>query len=149
MKMVKPSFKKLRDQLLNIFPTYQDDHWESHYTFASCTRKKRALSLGKEIKLHILLNTILPLIYAVIKDLGDCHKWEKFQQFYALLVIPQTSKSRYLHQRFFGEKSNQNFFEEAQMVQGAYQLHQDFCMHYEASCKGCPFVERYRSHFQA
>lgn len=147
MKMIKPSFKKLRDELINIFPTYQNDYWESHYTFSSCMREKRALNLGKEIKLHMLINTILPLMYGVIKDLGDYRKWENFQQFYTLLTIPQTSKSRYLHQRFLGEKTNQDFFEEAQMVQGAYQIHQDFCTHYEASCKGCPFVERYKSYF--
>lgn len=138
-------FKKLLESLLNIIPVYRDDYWDSHYTFESDVQKKSLPCLGKDVKMHILLNTTLPLLYAMIKDSGDFQKWEKFQQFYASLEINQTSKTRYLHQRFFENQKSEDFFTQAQMAQGAYQLHQDFCMHYEASCKGCPFVERYQA----
>jgi len=146
----KMSSKKLENQLLNIFPVYQDEYWDCHYTFESDNEKTCPLGIGKDIKLHILLNTTLPLLYGIIKESGSICEWEKFQQFYTSLAISGNSKSFYLHQRFFGGKQNEEFFEEAQIMQGAYQLHQDFCTHYEASCKGCPFVERYqRSCFNA
>ena len=124
-------------------PVYSDHYWDCHYTFEPYVQKKSLPCLGKELRLHILLNTILPLLYATIKESRNSQKWDKFQEFYAWLKISQPQKSRYLHQRFFGNQIRKQFFDEAQMAQGAYQLHQDFCMHYETSCKGCPFVERY------
>lgn len=139
------SFRKLKEGLLNVLPCYQDDYWDCHYTFESRVQKKKLPYLGKELKLHILLNTTLPLLYATIKNSANFQKWEKFQEFYLSLETPQTSKSRYLSQRFLGNQNNERFFTQAQMVQGAYQLHQDFCLHYEASCQGCPFVERYQT----
>lgn len=139
------SLKQLREKLLNMIPHYQDAYWDYHYTFESRIQKKRLPCLGKELKLHILLNTTLPLIYAAIKEAGDFRTWEKFQQFYASLEIAQTSKSRYLHQRFFGNQKSELLLNQAQIAQGAYQLHQDFCQHFEASCEGCPFIERYQA----
>jgi len=137
------SVKKLESQLLSIFPVYQDAYWDCHYLFETSHGKCIPLGLGKEIKAHVLLNTVLPILYGLTKEAGDSWGWERFQQFYASMNIPQNSKSVYLQHRFFGEQKNEEFFEEAQMIQGAYQLHQDFCMRYEASCNGCPFVERY------
>lgn len=145
--MPKLPFKQLKEKLLDIFPIYADNYWDYHYTFEDQNRKKSVPCLGKELKLQILLNTTLPLLYAKMKELGNFQFWEKFQHFYASLEVSQTSKSHYLHQRFFGDLRSEQFFKEAQMVQGAYQLHQDFCMHYEASCKGCSFVERYQGVF--
>lgn len=139
------SYRKLKDDLLNILPLYQDDYWDYHYTFESHIQKKTLSCLGNELKLQILLNTTLPLLYATLKDEGDFKKWEIFQQFYLSLETSRTSKSRYLHQRFFGNQEKEQFFNQAQMAQGAYQLHQDFCLHYEASCQGCPFIERYQA----
>lgn len=137
--------RRLEENLLNCLPIYQEDYWNFHYTFESCRQKKSLSLLGNEIKQQILLNTTLPLLYGAMKESPVFQKWEKFHQFYLSLEVPQTSKSRYLNQRFFGNQKDGQFFNQAQMVQGAYQLHQDFCMHYEASCKGCPFVERYQS----
>jgi hypothetical protein len=145
MEMPQLSLSKLREKLFEVLPIYSDDYWDSHYTFEAYSQKKVLPSLGKEVKMHILLNTTLPLLYATIKEEGNPSRWEKFQQFYASLEISQISKSRYLHHRFFGEdQRSESFFRQAQMAQGAYQLHQDFCTHYEASCQGCPFVERYQ-----
>ena len=133
------------NSFVKILPLYQDSYWDCHYTFEFQIQKKSLPSLGKDLKLHILLNTTLPLFYTMIKESGNSQNWEKFQEFYTSLKISQTSKSRYLHQRFFGDHKREQFLREAQMAQGAYQLHQDFCMHFEASCEGCPFVERYQA----
>lgn len=137
--------KRLQEQLLDLLPTYQDDYWESHLLFGEEAPKRYSLSLGKELRLHVLLNTFLPLIYGEIIRKGGEGEWEVFQSLYAALTLPHSSKSRYLHQRFLGGKVDINFFEQAQMVQGAYQIHHDFCTQYEASCQGCPLVERFYS----
>jgi hypothetical protein len=140
-----PEYKKLTNKLFQILPLYADPYWDYHYTFESQARPTCLPSLGKDLKMHLLLNTTLPLLYATIKESRDFQMWEKFQQFYASLEISQNSQSHYLHHRFFGERKEKKLLNQAQMTQGAYQLHQDFCLHFEASCEGCPFVERYQA----
>jgi hypothetical protein len=135
----------LEEELLQVLPLYRDPYWDYHFTFEGRTQSKCLPSLGKELKMHVLLNTTLPLLYAIIKESGDFQQWERFQQFYASLEVSHNSKSRYLHQRFFGDQRESELLTKAQMVQGAFQLHQDFCAHFESSCKGCPFVERYQA----
>lgn len=144
MDVAKPNFKRLKEHLLQILPLYHDSYWDHHYTFESSAQTKSLPTLGSEVKMHLLLNTTLPLLYAMIRESGDVQAWEKFQQFYSSLEMAQNSKSLYLHRRFFDEQKDEKFFAKAQMMQGAYQLHQDFCQHFEASCEGCPFIERYQ-----
>lgn len=147
--MLSPSItlKELEMDLLDILPDYKDDYWDYHYTFENQIQKKKLPRLGNDIRMHLLLNTTLPLLYGEMKKSSNQQPqmWEKFQRFYLSLKTPATSKSLYLHQRFFGDQLNKPFFNRAQMAQGAYQLHQDFCLHYEASCEGCPFIDRFHS----
>lgn len=142
-----PSIKLniLKNLLLEIIPDYQNPYWKNHYTFESKNQSKDLPSLGNEIKMHILINTFLPLIYGTIKDSGNVEEWKFFQEFYFSLEIPLTAKSRYLYQRFFNPSQDLEILSKAQITQGAYQIHHDFCLHFEASCHGCPFVERYKS----
>lgn len=140
----KNPYRKLQDNFLQILPIYQDDYWDHHYTFEVKRQTKVLPSMGEDLKVHILLNTFLPLLYAKVKREGNPLQWERFQHFYASLHMTETSKSRYLHRRFFGEAQKEALWSEAQIAQGAYQLHHDFCIHFEASCEGCPFVERYK-----
>jgi hypothetical protein len=85
-EMTNLSLKHLKEKLFEIIPAYQDDYWDSHYTFEShAQERKLSCCLGEELKLHFLLNTTLPLLYGTIRELGDFQKWEKFQQFYASL----------------------------------------------------------------
>lgn len=139
----KKGLKMLQLELLALIPLYSDVYWNYHYTFEEEKQKKILPLIGKEFKVHVLLNTILPLLYGMIKGSQDAKVWDKFQNFYSLLRTADTEKSRYLLQRFWPTIFSQKFLREAQLVQGAYQLHQDFCAHYESSCEGCPFVERY------
>jgi hypothetical protein len=110
------SNNQLKENLLNVIPHYHDAYWDYHYTFESQSRRQKVPCLGKDLKLHILLNTTLPLLHATIKDVKIA---ERFQQFYASLKMPQISKSRYLHQRFFGHQKSEGFLEQAQLAQGA------------------------------
>ncbi len=141
----QPVYKKLQHDLLEVLPHYSHSYWDYHFTFENKLQPKCLPSVGKDLKIHLLLNTTLPLLYATIRESAACQKWEKFQQFFASIDMPQNSKSRYLYHRFFLDQKNDDFFHNAQMAQGAYQLHQDFCIHFEASCEGCPFVERYQA----
>jgi hypothetical protein len=139
------NFRKLKVQFLQILPLYPDSYWDYHFTFEEKAQRKILPSLGEDLKVHMLLNTYLPLLYATLREAGESLEWERFQRFYASLEVAFTSKSRYLHRRFFGEQQASDFLTQAQRMQGAYQLHHDFCVHFEASCEGCPFVARYQA----
>lgn len=133
----------VRQQLLSVLPSYEDAYWNRHYTFEQTPAPSFLSLIGENLKIEMLINTFLPLLYATIKERGDQEQWRAFQTFYASIRALETSKSRYLAHRFFGDTSQGMILNKAQMEQGAYQLHKDFCLHFEASCEGCPFVERY------
>jgi hypothetical protein len=137
----------LRQNLINLIPSYEDVYWNSHYTFENNPQKTFLSLIGEDLKTEILINTFFPLLYADIKDKGDLNQLEAFRSLYAIFNAPYTSKGRYLTYRFFGESFKTHLLKKAEMAQGAYQLHKDFCIHFEASCEGCPFVDRYTSRF--
>jgi hypothetical protein len=101
--------------------------------------------MGEDLKMEILVNTGFPLLFTEIQERGDFNELKAFQIFYGSFKASKTSKTRYLTHRFFGETLKGTLLEKAQNEQGAYQLHKDFCLHFEASCEGCPFVARYES----
>ena len=135
------SFKQLRSVLLEQIPIYTDSYWNRHYTFESESKGRFIPLIGEDFKMAVLVNTILPLLYKEIRQTGDPQAFEDFNQFYDSLKGLKSSKVHYLTHRFFGENPR-NFFSKAQLEQGGHQLHRDFCQHYEASCLGCPFVEK-------
>lgn len=56
MGMPDSSLNRLKKKLFNIIPSYEDEYWESHYTFESRVQKKKLpFGLGEELKLHFLL----------------------------------------------------------------------------------------------
>lgn len=138
------NFAECRNGLMACIPVYQDRYWNSHYLFEGTEKKQHLVLIGEDLKRTILINSFLPLLQADIKKRGDQIEWERFQAFYASFkVSAESGKNRYLVHRFFGDNPKGKLLRSAQLEQGAYQLHKDFCIHFEASCEGCPFVERY------
>lgn len=136
----KQRTKKIYEQLLDAIPSYQHPYWNYRYTFDN-TAKGQFLSLiGDNLKTEILVNTVLPLLYSEVKE-----DYEDFENLYLSIHSMNTSKKKYLIHRFFGDTEKGKLMSNCQMEQGAYQLHKDFCIHFEASCEGCPFVDRYQS----
>jgi Protein of unknown function (DUF2851) len=133
----------LSEKLIHLITLEPDLYWTFHYFFETTPQLKPLPGLGEEINKQILLNTYLPLIYEKIRQTGELEQWDRLHALYDSLKITETSKSRYLTERFFINPEKKNFFRQAQMGQGAYQIHHDFCIHYETSCEGCPFITRY------
>lgn len=140
----KQGWKKLSKKLIELIPSYTEDYWESHYTFEVIKQAKPIALMGEDLKREILINVYLPILYADIDS--RYHELEKlaFVTFYSSLKSSKTKKSAYLNYRFFGNKQEKALFLQADLQQGAYQIHRDFCVHFEASCQGCPFVDRYK-----
>ncbi len=134
-----------RRALEDFFPNYSDPYWNFHYTFAAQPTLQVLSLIGADAKQEIVINTFLPLLQHHVQHISQ-NELEKraFVDFYASFPAHKTSKTKYLVHRFFGNAPKGNILNKAQMEQGAYQLHHDFCVHFEASCEGCPFVERYK-----
>lgn len=137
-------FSQFKKEIFELIPNQENDYWNHHFSFEAIPKPQNLSFIGDDLKKVILINTILPLLYAEIKQSGDSKEWQRFQVLFSSLKSPANSKIKYLIHRFFGEKENA-LSKRSDFEQGAYQLHKDFCLHYEASCEGCPFVERYNS----
>jgi len=141
-----PNWKKTKKALLELIPHYEDPYWNSHYTFEETNSSKGVALLGIDLKQEILVNVFLPFLYHHIEKKGAEQEKSAFADFYASLPAAKTRKSTYLNHRFFGGR-DKALIKQADLQQGAYQIHRDFCIHFEASCHGCPFVERYNKAF--
>lgn len=130
-----------RKQLEGMIPVYTDLFFESHYIFGSKPSDIALPLMGKTLVHTILANVFFPLLYDSLASRENQKELEFFLTFFQQLPSEETGKIEYLNKRFFGtSKLKLN----GMMEQGAYQLHRDFCLHYEASCEGCPFVGRYK-----
>ncbi len=142
----KKKWKPFFEACLALIPSYQDNYWNSHYLFERESRTETLTLIGNDLKREIVINILL----AILKnDLNaeDYIELEAFKSFYSSLTASKTGKSKYLTHRFFGDTSKGSILNKADMEQGAYQLHHDFCVHFEASCEGCPFVKRFKTIF--
>jgi hypothetical protein len=133
----------LQKALLGEIPTYTDLYWNHHYTFEKQMKDEYLSLIGDTLKTEIILNVFFPLLRQDLDKSQDPRHLQAFEAFYRSIRSSTTGKSEYLTHRFFGDAPKGAIFNRAQMQQGAYQLHRDYCLHYEASCEGCPFVERF------
>lgn len=132
--------------LHHLLPDYQDPYWNTHYTFETTPQSKTLPLMGKDLKTEIAVNVILPyLIGEITTKQNHAQELNALQTLYEGIPAVPTNKSRYLSHRFFGNSSRSILLKQAQIMQGTYQLHTDFCVHYEASCAGCPFVDSYKT----
>lgn len=143
----KKDYKMLTDELLNLIPDYSNDYWNHHYTFEPVPKIEFLPLIGETLKKEILINTFLPLLQESISSRGILKELERFSELFNSMPTQVTGKVKYLNQRFFGENPKLNILKKAAVAQGAYQVHHDFCLHYESSCVGCPFVERFKNFY--
>lgn len=143
----KRGSKVFLKKFLDLIPSYEDPYWNYHYTFEDEKRNEYLPLLGENVRMEIFVNTFLPLIHEPVMKRGDREEIHAFHQLYRSVPASKSGKMRYLSHRFFGDNPKGKLLNKACFEQGAFQLHHDFCTHYESSCEGCHFVERYRSQF--
>lgn len=137
-------FSVLRSSILAQLPSYQDPYWSRHFIFGNKESPQPIALIGQDLRLSALVNTFLPMLAGDIAARGDLLELEVFELFYGTLRSPISGKRDYLIHRFFGETQKGQLLQRSLFEQGAFQIHRDFCVHYEASCEGCPFVQRVR-----
>lgn len=137
-------WKYLIEELELLIPEYDDPHWFSHYTFEEKRASRLLPLIGSGFKQEMLINVMLPLLHQIATNAVE---QKAFRAFYASLRATPKGKTQYLIHRFFGCGEPEKMLTRAIHEQGAYQLHRDFCTHFETSCEGCPFVERYEASF--
>lgn len=141
----KYSFSDLRKQFHDMLPSYKDAYWNDYYTFEQKPQKKFLPLIGEDLKNTMLINVFLPFLQEDIETRNSPKEIDFFENFYQSFPASKTGKAKYLVHRFFGESAKSSLINRAYLEQGLYQLHKDFCIHYEASCVGCPFVKNYLS----
>jgi len=139
------NWPRLRKELIDSLPSYKDSYWSYHYVFEKDPQADALPMMGKPLKQEILVNVFLPLLYCEISDRCHQEEMERFKDFYNTFSASFSGKSKYLAHRFFGDSSRKELLHQADVEQGAFQLHRDFCLHYEASCEGCPFIDNYKN----
>ena len=138
-------WKVLKEQLLKVIPDYESAYWVRHYAFEVEEQPKSIAWIGEELKREMVVNILLPCLFHGISARADSKEIAAFANFYSSLHGTKAKKTSYLTHRFFGDDKKEALMARADMQQGAYQIHKDFCIHYEASCQGCPFVDKYVS----
>lgn len=132
-------------QLMLHFPQFISTYWSTHYTFEEKAQENSLSLLSDDLKGKILLNVFCPALFHRISLKEDLEQLSAFHLFYSSIPHFPSRKTRYLIHRFFGNMTRGKCMKQGVIEQGAYQLHRDFCLHYEASCIGCPFVDRYHA----
>jgi hypothetical protein len=139
-------YRALWGELLTALPSYRDAYWEYHYLFETAPQAKPIALLGTTVKNEMLFNAALPLLYHHCTEHAGLEEKNAFLALYRTAPANGHGKADFLRQRFFGETAAATpLFHKATIEQGALQLHSDFCRHFETSCLGCPFVERFLS----
>jgi Protein of unknown function (DUF2851) len=136
-------WRTMKEELKEMIPIYRDVYWSSRYLFENTPQHEQLPLLGSNIKQEVMINTFLPLLYCDLSKRGDPDEVAAFHKFYMCFSASFTGKTHYLIHRFFGETPKAQLVRQADIEQGAFQLHRDFCLHFEASCEGCPFIERF------
>ncbi len=131
------------DNIADVVPQYADPYWNYHYFFETNPLKEPISLIGSNLKREMLINVFLPFLFHEVSKREIPAEIEDFAQFYASFSPLKSGKSKYLIHRFFGDNPKGTVLNRAYTEQGAYQLHRDFCLRYEASCDGCPFVEKF------
>lgn len=136
-------YRQLARALTTLFPVYQHDYWNNYFLFESQPADQSLTLMGPDLLSVMLINILIPLLQ---ESISNPLEEQALLHFINALTTPSSGKRRYLVHRFFGDLPRGEALRSSLMEQGAFQLHRDFCVHYEASCEGCPFVERVKSH---
>jgi hypothetical protein len=138
-------YSKLHKDLLALLPDYVDPYWSHHYLFESSPAAQPLSLIGLEQRQVMFVNVVLPYLLFHL-ELGRVSAEEllAFDSLYSVCRAPRSGKRNYLVHRFFGDTVKGKLLQRSRYEQGALQIHRDFCVHYEASCEGCPFVDRVR-----
>ncbi len=135
--------RQLWKRLRELFIEPNGSHWNHHYTFENRSREKKLRLMGDELFQRILLNVLIPLLEGKLIERESIAELEACHRFYHSLKSISSSKRDYLQHRLLSFKRGEQLLKHADIEQGALQLHRDFCLHYETSCEGCPFINRY------
>ncbi|MGZ3633410.1 MAG: DUF2851 family protein [Parachlamydiaceae bacterium] len=146
--LAKQKWKSLIDVWKQCLPCYTDDYWNHHFLFEELPREQTLSLMGDDLRREIVVNLFFPFLEEYLVNEMNMPEIKAFEAFYRSLPPSKSGKSHYLSHRYFGNSPKGALLKNAYTEQGAFQLHYDFCSHYEASCEGCPFVERYNKHLR-
>ena len=132
-----------KKDLESLFPSPKDSYWNVNSLFKEKESSKESLLslLGSNLRKELIVNVVLPILWN--RHESNIEYKNYILHLYSQFPSSDTGKFRFLWQRFKGEIFACKTNREALVEQGMYQIHNDFCVHHEASCEGCPFIDRF------
>ncbi len=113
-----------------------DDYWASHFDFNKQCRGMSKWLIGQSRAADIVINVLLPFVYARGKDNGQIEIAEKaFALFRSYPTVETNTVERHMRMQF-GLKSTQ--VNSAQRQQGLLHLYKKFCT--QGRCRECKVV---------
>ncbi len=107
-------------ELMKIFSVEASDYWKKHYIFGEITKEKKARRIGKSLQNVLLINVVVPLLFAYSQYVGD-EKWQE-----KALRILQELRAEKNHIVAGFERLGMQV-QTAYSSQALYQLKQKYC----------------------
>ncbi len=135
------SNREIKNELVRLFICRTKGYWAKFYTFTDAAEMfnpdKEVTLIGESRSREIVINIVLPVLYAFALETEDAQTRAKIQQIYN--EFPKTTKNmieRKMIERFFGQDRNkQKLITTAAKQQGLIHLYKLFCRRNE--CVQC------------
>jgi hypothetical protein len=116
------------NELIKLFNVTASNYWQSHYRFGVPTEKTTKRTLGKQAVVSLLINTVLPFLFAYSRWNNDEELRSRVIYFYENLDFePNTITRKYTDLR--------SDFTNALHSQSLIQLHNNYCL--QKQCLHC------------
>ena len=116
------------DELIQLFTVTASDYWQSHYRFGVATEKTSKRTLGKQAVVSLLINTVLPFLFAYSRWNNDELLRNRVVNFYEKLDLEINTIIR----KYTDLRSD---FTNSLHSQALIQLHNNYCL--QKQCLHC------------
>ena len=109
------------DELIEMFTVTPSDYWKSHYRFGVSAKKAGRRTLGKQAAISLLINTVLPFLFAYSRWNNDEILRNRVVDFYENLDLETNAITR----KYTALRPD---FSNALHSQALIQLHNKYCL---------------------
>jgi len=109
------------DELIQMFTVTTSDYWQSHYRFGVAAKKKSKHTLGRQAVISLLINTVLPFLFAYSRWNNDETLRNRVVDFYENLELETNTITR----KYTALRPD---FTNALHSQALIQLHNKYCL---------------------
>jgi hypothetical protein len=116
------------EELIKMFTVTASHYWQSHYRFGVSTKKTGKRTLGKQAVISLLINTVLPFLFAYSRWNNNEDLRNRVVDFYEKLDLESNAVTR----KYIALRPD---FSNALHSQALIQLHNKYCL--QKQCLHC------------